>query len=95
LAEKLKLKALEELSLTSYTAMTLREVQEQALKLPVSDRQQLIETLQQSLQTPRQSVEKSKGLVASLIGIARTDAPPPTDEEVTAVLDERLTQKYL
>ncbi|MGV0027778.1 hypothetical protein [Phormidesmis priestleyi] len=36
-----------------------------------------------------QSTVKPTGLAASLIGIAKTDAPPPTDEEVKAVLDER------
>ncbi len=38
---------------------------------------------------------KPKGLAASLIGIAKTDAPTPTDEEVKVMLDDRLTQKYL
>jgi len=38
---------------------------------------------------------KPKGLAAGLIGIAKTDAHPPTDEEVKAMLDERLVQKYL
>jgi hypothetical protein len=37
----------------------------------------------------------TEGLAASLIGIAKTDAAPPTDEEVKAILDERLVQKYL
>ncbi|MBD0300102.1 MAG: hypothetical protein ICV82_07590 [Nitrososphaera sp.] len=38
---------------------------------------------------------KPKGLAASLIGIAKTDAPPPTDAEVKAMLDQQLVQKYL
>lgn len=75
--------------------MTIRELQEQAMRLSVADRQQLIEILQRSLQTKKQPAVKSQGLAASLIGIAKTDAPPPTDEEVNAILGERLTQKYL
>lgn len=75
--------------------MTLRELQEQALELSVEDRWQLVKTLIQSLQSNSQLAVKSKGLAASLIGIAKTDAPPPTDEEVKAMLDERLVQKYL
>jgi hypothetical protein len=75
--------------------MTLNELQEQAIRLSVGDRQQLIETLQRSLQTKKQPAVKPKGLAANLIGIAKTDAPPPTDEEVKAILDERLAQKYL
>jgi hypothetical protein len=75
--------------------MTLHELQEQAMKLSVGDRQQLIDILQRSLQTKKQHTVKPKGLATSLIGTAKTDAPPPTDEEVKVMLDERLAQKYL
>jgi hypothetical protein len=83
--------------------MTLHELQAQALKLSNEDRCQLINTLMRScsdssgvsLQPKPQSAVKPHGLAASLIGIAKTDTPPPTDEEVNAMLDERLVQKYL
>lgn len=75
--------------------MTLRELQEQALELSVEGRWQLVKALIQSLQSNSQLAVKPKGLAASLIGIAKTDAPPPTDGEVKAMLDERLVQKYL
>jgi hypothetical protein len=65
------------------------------MRLSVGDLQQLIDMLQRSLQTKKQHTIRPKGLAASLIGIAKTDAPPPTDEEVKVILDERLTQKYL
>lgn len=82
--------------------MTLQELQAQALQLTVEERWQLIQTLMQScavkdlstLPLPTPSA-KPIGLVASLIGIAKTDAPPPTDEEVASMLGERLVQKYL
>jgi hypothetical protein len=75
--------------------MTILELESQALKLSVSDRQYLIKALQRSLQTKEQPAVKPKGLAASLVGIAKTDAPPPTDEEIKVMLDERLAQKYL
>lgn len=83
--------------------MTLHELQEQALKLPFEERWQLIQVLMRSvsdqqsgsLQPSVQSTAKPTGLAASLIGIARTDALAPTDEEVRVMLDERLVQKYL
>jgi hypothetical protein len=75
--------------------MTLHELQNQALGLSVEDRWQLINALMRSLQPKTSSAVKPKGLAKSLIGIAKTDAPPPTDEEVSLMLDERLTQKYL
>jgi hypothetical protein len=75
--------------------MTLRELEDQALRLSNEDRCQLVNALMRSLQPKPQSTVKPQGLAASLIGIAKTDAPPPTDEEVNAMLDERLVQKYL
>jgi hypothetical protein len=75
--------------------MTLRELQDQALKLSVEERWQLINALQRSLQPNSQPTVKQKGLAASLISIAKTAEASPTDEEVNAMLDERLAQKYL
>jgi hypothetical protein len=70
-------------------------LENQALKLSVEDRWHLINRLMRSLQPKTQLEIKPKGLAASLIGIAKTDAPTPTDEEVKAILEERLMQKYL
>ncbi len=75
--------------------MTLHELQDRALRLSAQERRQLINALMRSLQPKPRSKVKPKGLAASLIGIAKTDAPPPTDAEVKAMLDERLVQKYL
>lgn len=75
--------------------MTLHELQDQALKLSSEDRWELVQTLMRSLQPSSQLAVKPQGLVASLVGIAQTNALPPTDEEVQAMLDERLVQKYL
>jgi hypothetical protein len=70
--------------------MTPHALQTQALALPTADRWQLTNAL---LQSP--STAKPQGLAASLIGIAKTNNPAPTDDEVAAMLDERLAQKYL
>ena len=75
--------------------MTLQEIQEQALRLSFEERWQLINVLMRSLNPQSQSKDKPKGLADSLIGIAKTDAPPPNDEQVKAMLDERLVNKYL
>ena len=56
---------------------------------------QLINALMRSLQTQFHSNVNLKVLTASLIGIAKTDALPPTDEEVKVILNERLVKKYL
>jgi hypothetical protein len=76
------------------TAMTLNELQAQALKLPSEERWQLINALIRSVQPEPPKAAKPKGLAASLVGLAKTDSPPPTDEEVAMMLDERLARKY-
>jgi len=78
--------------------MTINELQEQALRLPVDERLQLIDVLMRSLQPTSDSTApaiKQRGLAASLIGLAKTDRPTPTDEDVKAMLDERRMQKYM
>jgi hypothetical protein len=74
--------------------MILAELQEQALKLPADERLQLANTLLRSVQSTSQPTSKIKGLAAGLIGIAKTENPP-SDEEVQAMLDGHLVQKYL
>lgn len=79
--------------------MTLNELQERALQLPLEERWQLVNRLMHSLQQhalpETNQDDESEDLVRSLIGIAKTDGPAPTDEEVRAMLDERLVEKYL
>jgi hypothetical protein len=36
-----------------------------------------------------------KGAAQRLLGLAKTDQPPPNDAEVEAMLEERLVEKYL
>ena len=75
--------------------MTLRELEDRALRLSTEERWHLVNTLMRSLQVEPKSTLKQKGLAASLIGIVKTDTPQPTDAEVQAMLDGHLTQKYL
>jgi len=76
--------------------MSLQELREQALQLSVSDRLALMKTILYSLEEqlrPRPPVPED--IVDRMIGLAKTDAPPPTDAEVEAILEERLVEKYL
>jgi hypothetical protein len=75
--------------------MTLDEIQDQALKLSNEERLQLMNALARSLQPSPKAVSKRQGIAERLIGIAKTDEPPPSDEEVREILDERLARKYL
>jgi hypothetical protein len=75
--------------------MTLAELQAHAIALPPEDRWQLANALLQSLQPQSPKLSDKTGLAVSLIGMAKIDAPAPTDDEVAAMLDERLAQRYL
>ncbi len=77
------------------TTMTLQELQANALELTIADRWQLISSLMRSVRSNPSSVAKPQGLAESLIGIAKTDALPPTDDEVHFMLEERRLGKYL
>lgn len=77
-------------------SMSWQEVRKEALQLSVSDKLALVEAIVQSLQfelEPRPPVPE--GVVERLRGSLKTDAPPPTDAEIDAMLQERLEEKYL
>ena len=63
------------------------------LTLPEDDRWELIDILMKSLRSKPALVNRYKGIASSLVGIAKTDAPAHTDEEVKSILESRLLQK--
>ena len=73
--------------------MTLQKLHEQVLTLPEDDRWELIDILMKSLRSKPPLVNRYKGIASSLVGIAKTNAPTPTDEEVKSILETRLLQK--
>ena len=76
--------------------MNLQELKNEAYKLSAIDRLELVEAIVRSLSRelrPRPQVPK--GTLTGLRGIMKTDAPPPTDAEVEAILQERREDKYL
>jgi hypothetical protein len=51
--------------------------------------------LLESTETHPVSPPTRKGSLKDLLGILKTDAPPPNDEECQAILEEELIKKYL
>jgi hypothetical protein len=94
LREPLKYEKVHSFHSSRRIVMTLHELQTQALELPAEERWQLTNALLKSLQ-PVQQIAQGQSIVERLVGIAKTDGPAPTDEEVATMLDERLAQKYL
>ena len=75
--------------------MSLQELRKQVLNLSVSDRLALMQTIITSLERELRPRPDTKGAAQRLLGLAKTDQPPPTDAEVEAMLEERLVEKYL
>lgn len=77
-------------------SMSWQELRKEAYGLSVSDRLALVEAIIRSLQNElRPRPPLPEGLVNEMIGLAKTDAPSPTDAEVEGMLEERLEEKYL
>ena len=75
--------------------MNVQELKNEAYRLSVSDRLILIEGIVLSLQDELRPRPNRKGMADRIIGLAKTDEPPPTDAEVEAMLEECLVEKYL
>ncbi|WP_017717818.1 hypothetical protein [Kamptonema formosum] len=75
--------------------MSLQEVTKEIYKLSVMERLQLVDAIVRSLQEELRPRPDRKAAIERMRGLAKTDAPPPTDAEVEAMLEERLVEKYL
>jgi hypothetical protein len=74
--------------------MLLQELKEQVVKLPPSDRLELVSAIIESLKTQPISGTDHSGAIRRMRGLLKTDQPAPTDEEVAAMLSERRVEKY-
>lgn len=75
--------------------MLLQELKEQVVKLPPSDRLELVSAIIESLKTQSISGTDRSGAIQRMRGLLKTNQPAPTDEEVATMLEERRVEKYL
>ncbi len=74
----------------------LQELRKKVLNLSMSDRLLLLQAITNSLNEElRPRPELPPDFLDRMIGIGKTDSPPPNDAEVEAMLEERLVEKYL
>ncbi len=75
--------------------MSWQELRKEALQLSVSDRLLLVEAIIRSLSNElRPHPQVPKGTLTGLRGLLKKDGLPPTDNEIEAILEERLEEKY-
>lgn len=76
-------------------SISWQELRKEAMQLSVSDKLALVEAIAGALSEelrPRQPIPKAT--LTGLRGLLKKGGPPPTDEEVEAMLAERLEEKY-
>jgi hypothetical protein len=75
--------------------MLSQDLKAQVLKLTPRERLALVSVIIESLQESPVSKSERSASIQRMRGLLRTDRPAPTDEEVTAMLEERRVEKYL
>lgn len=75
--------------------MLLQELKEQVYKLSVSDRLTLVSVIIESLQDIPGTQSERSSAIKRMRGLLKTHQLAPTDQEVDAMLEERLVEKYL
>jgi hypothetical protein len=60
-----------------------------------SERLRLARLILETIETHTGSPPPRKGSLKDLLGVLKTDAPPPNDEECRAILEEELIKKHL
>jgi hypothetical protein len=73
--------------------MQLPELKAEILKLPRGDRLSLMVVLAESLQDIDVSNLERSEAIHRMRGLLKTGQPPPTDQQVAAMLEERRLEK--
>jgi hypothetical protein len=75
--------------------MQLPELKAEILKLSRGDRLSLMMVIAKSLEEIDISRSERSEAIQRMRGLLKTDQPPPTDQQVAAMLEERRLEKYL
>ncbi len=63
--------------------------------MDTSERLRLARMILETLETQREGNPPRQGSLKDLMGVLKTDAPSPTDEECRAILEDELIKKHL
>jgi hypothetical protein len=74
---------------------SISEVWERVKTWTPSRRTTLARRILESLDTPETEPAPNRQSLKDLLGLLKTDAPPPTDEECRRILEEELMKKHL
>jgi hypothetical protein len=74
--------------------MLLQELKNQANKLPVSDRLELVRSIIDFIQEITISSPKQTQSIRRMKGLLKTSQPAPTDSQINTMLEQRRIEKY-
>lgn len=74
---------------------TLEEIIKELTSRPSAERLRLARMILETIETQPVTAPPGKGTLKDLLGLLKTDAAPPTDEECRAILEEELIEKHL
>ncbi len=74
--------------------MTREEIVKEALQLPVTEREAVVEEITRSIRVEILPPEARVSIVDRLYGIAKPDGPMPSDEELKEDYIRYLSEKY-
>ncbi len=74
---------------------TIEGILDDLRTFPPSDRLRLARMILETLEAPTIAEPPRTKSLKDLIGLLKTTAPPPTDEECRAILEDELIKKHL
>ena len=74
--------------------MTRQQLLNEIERLPLAERVRLLEVITRSVREELQPRARKEGAVSRLRGIAKSDGPPPSDEELREDYTRYLSEKY-
>jgi len=74
--------------------MTRQELLSEIGRLPLAERVELLEAITRGVREELQTRAPARGSIMDLYGIAKTDGPPPSDEELKEDYARYLAEKY-
>lgn len=81
--------------MTTAEATELADVLNRVKDWPATQRITLARRILETLETYPASASPREGSLKDAVGLLKTDAPPPNDEECRAILEEELIKKHL
>jgi hypothetical protein len=83
------------MSISEFSSSNVEGILDQLRTWPSSERLRLVRRILDTLETSTAEGPPRARSLLNLLGLLKTDAPPPSDEECRALLEEELIKKHV